>query len=480
MIAGANDISPSAVGATYLAAVLPSLCVKAAAPHFFHRVSYRLRARLCAALMAASFTLVALGKGEAAQLLGVALASLQGGLGEATVLALCGAGLGAGGEGGDGSSYRSVLDRRRQGEGEAEGSEAQPASADADPSSSEIARRALAMWSSGSGAAGLAGYAWVGALHRALGLPFSATVLLANALAAGWLLSYARLVEAGGWGGDDGDGGGDGGAVDGGDKIQQQQRYARVSDGDGGGASLPLQLEMVPSRTPTPTQPAGAELPLAATTTTAVAPLPRPPSSSSSSWRARTQAVLALYPYTLPLFAVYCAEYLMQSGVWPSIGLPDPSDPEQRRSFYLAAGSAYQAGVFVSRSSGLLPLPRPGRRGLAAMAAAQVALLCFFVAEAAWGGRGDLLYRWLPLMMGCLLAGLLGGSVYVGAFSLIAAETPAEERAFALGAASVADASGIALADATGILVQGCLFRAHAIAGAAFSCGGGGGGGGGA
>jgi battenin len=235
------------------------------------------------------------------------------------------------------------------------------------------------------------------------------------------------------------------------------------------------------------------------------APLPDDPlpssSSSSSSWKDRARAVLALYPYTVPLFAVYCAEYLMQSGVWPSIGVPDPQDASHRRAFYLAAGTAYQSGVFVSRSSGLLPLPRPGRRGLAVMAAAQVGLLCFFVAEAALGGGGtggggggqggdasppplhsdhphpiaDLLYGWLLLLGGCLLAGLLGGGVYVGAFSLIAAETPASGRAFALGAASVADASGIALADAAGILVQGCLFRAHSIAGAAFSCGGGGG-----
>jgi len=205
-------------------------------------------------------------------------------------------------------------------------------------------------------------------------------------------------------------------------------------------------------------------------------------------WRARARAVLALHPYTLPLFAVYCAEYVMQSGVWPSIGLPSPDDAAHRRAFYLAAGTAYQAGVFLSRSSGLLPAgvaPRPGRRALAAMAGAQVGLLAFFAAEALFGGNGggvsssilDLLYAWFPLLSGCLAAGLLGGSVYVGALSLVAAETPPEARAFALGAASVADAAGIAVADAAGILVQGCLFRAHGVAGAAFSCGAGGGGG---
>lgn len=43
--------------------------------------------------------------------------------------------------------------------------------------------------------------------------------------------------------------------------------------------------------------------------------------------------------------------------------------------------------------------------------------------------------------------GLLGGAVYVGAFSLIGAEVEPSLREFALGAASVADSVGIAVAD---------------------------------
>lgn len=76
MIAGANDISPEAVGSVYLCAILPALAVKLAAPHFFHRVSYGRRVQAAALLMAASFTLVGLGRGQGAQLAGVALASL--------------------------------------------------------------------------------------------------------------------------------------------------------------------------------------------------------------------------------------------------------------------------------------------------------------------------------------------------------------------------------------------------------------------
>ena len=33
-------------------------------------------------------------------------------------------------------------------------------------------------------------------------------------------------------------------------------------------------------------------------------------------WRDRLRLTLGLYPYTLPLFTVYAAEYCMQSGTW--------------------------------------------------------------------------------------------------------------------------------------------------------------------
>ena len=55
----------------------------------------------------------------------------------------------------------------------------------------------------------------------------------------------------------------------------------------------------------------------------------------------------------VPLFLVYAAEYAMQSGVWSSIGFPI-ADAAARHRFYVAANWMYQAGVFLSRSSGML------------------------------------------------------------------------------------------------------------------------------
>ena len=43
-------------------------------------------------------------------------------------------------------------------------------------------------------------------------------------------------------------------------------------------------------------------------------------------------------------------------------------------------------------------------------------------------------------------------------------------REFSLGAASLADSLGVALADACGILIQGCLFKANGLPGADFAC----------
>jgi len=53
-------------------------------------------------------------------------------------------------------------------------------------------------------------------------------------------------------------------------------------------------------------------------------------------------------------------------------------------------------------------------------------------------------------------AGLLGGAVYVNAFTLISKDVDPKYREFSLAAASLGDSLGIAMADATGILIQVC------------------------
>ena len=50
--------------------------------------------------------------------------------------------------------------------------------------------------------------------------------------------------------------------------------------------------------------------------------------------------------------------------------------------------------------------------------------------------------------------GLLGGAVYVNAFTLISRDVDPWRREFSLGAASLGDSLGIAFADIAGILIQ--------------------------
>lgn len=113
MLAGATEISSGAAGLTFLAAVVPSLLCKASLPYWADAVGYTTRVWLAAGLMVAAFNTVASTHSRPWQLLGVACASLQGGLGEFSCLALT--------------------------------------------SLSSNSRAAITMWSSGTGFAGVAG-----------------------------------------------------------------------------------------------------------------------------------------------------------------------------------------------------------------------------------------------------------------------------------------------------------------------------------
>ena len=55
-------------------------------------------------------------------------------------------------------------------------------------------------------------------------------------------------------------------------------------------------------------------------------------------------------------------------------------------------------------------------------------------------------------------AGLLGGAVYVNAFTLISKDVEPEYKEFSLSAASLGDSLGIAFADVFGILLQVSFF----------------------
>uniref|UniRef100_K3WDH7 Protein BTN n=1 Tax=Globisporangium ultimum (strain ATCC 200006 / CBS 805.95 / DAOM BR144) TaxID=431595 RepID=K3WDH7_GLOUD len=377
MIAGAQEIAAGGVGLVYFFDIFPALAVKLSGPYWFQWVSYRHRTFLGALWMMLSFVVVALGAHSLAwQLLGVAFSGLQSGMMEASFLAMA-------------SFYDS--------------------------------QQCLTCWSSGTGLAGVGGYAWIAVFHLWLGYSFSTTLLLAAALfPLSYVLLFTLLLDAAHlppvqqWYSSYL-------AIPSDDEELRSKQHKKVLEEDGDG-----DLKRLASR---------------------------------MTVREKLRFTLTLAPYMVPLVVVYFAEYTMQTGVWSTIGFPVSSEIARSR-FYSAAGMAYQSGVFLSRSSGMLfQVTRPV---LYLMPLLQTALLVFFTLVSAY----HVLYNWSLLVALCFAAGLLGGGVYVNAFTLLSREVAPGHVEFALSAASVGDTFGVMLADCAGLFLQGCLYSINRIPGA--------------
>ena len=116
----------------------------------------------------------------------------------------------------------------------------------------------------------------------------------------------------------------------------------------------------------------------------------------------------------------------------------------------------------MSRSSGtVFPL---SRRVMQILPVMQMLLLIFFYLTAKYEGP----WYDMTLLVPCFVVGLLGGGVYVNAFTHLAKDIPEEGgmREVAMGAASVADSFGIMLSNVIGLIMQSCLYREHNIDGA--------------
>jgi len=120
----------------------------------------------------------------------------------------------------------------------------------------------------------------------------------------------------------------------------------------------------------------------------------------------RTQFIgTALWPYIIPLFVVYATEYSLQAGTWTAIGFPVESQ-KARDDFYEFSNWMYQAGVFVSRSSGALGTAPMSLLWL--MPTLQAVNVVFFAYVAAY----HFWYTYSLLMPVCFFVGLLGGGMY--------------------------------------------------------------------
>jgi battenin len=157
--------------------------------------------------------------------------------------------------------------------------------------------------------------------------------------------------------------------------------------------------------------------------------------------------------YVAPLSLVYFSEYMINQGVSPTLdrftsdapgGLP--LDAAGRSHLYTLYQTAYQSGVFLSRSSiEFVKFPR-----IWLLPPVQFANLAVLLAAA--------LFNFLPHRY-CVVAimffeGVVGGGMYVNAFYKLRRTVPSELRAWALGAASVGDTFGITLAAVVNIFLE--------------------------
>jgi len=467
MLACAKSISEGGVAAVYIANIIPGLVVKLTAPYWFDHVSYQVRLQAAAVCMAVAFSVTATFTSEqttsssssarssfwvlAGELSGVALVSLQCGLGEASLLALAG-----------------KWDRQRR-------------ERDASAHTHHAKGQSLTAFSSGTGLAGPLGYLWKICLTEWLGWSVTFTLFTAALLLS---LSYGFVCHKL--------------ARDTTDtSTDNDDDYIMNADGDGifiskSGTDVEDEgQELVPyhhrhqctNNTARQTErqeedntaPENNEITNEASSfvdeipNDAAAGIP-PQRIEDLSFAERFQLIRTMcWPYMVPLFLVYAAEYACQAGAWTAIGFPVTSEAA-RSAFYEQSNWLYQAGVFLSRSSGTLFTVNMA--GLWIMPGLQLLNLILFSTTAATGAASvqGLLYHRSILLVASLYTGLLGGAVYVHGYKRIVADVPAAYTEFCLAATSVAEGLGVLAADIAGLFLQSCLYEKNGLQGALVQC----------
>ena len=150
----------------------------------------------------------------------------------------------------------------------------------------------------------------------------------------------------------------------------------------------------------------------------------------------------------LPLFAVYFAEYTINLALFPTLLFPLKSTPfSSYSSFYPTYSLLYQVGVFISRSS--LPVVRIPPSWLYPFSFLQYANFTVLLLQALYNLFGNIFGERTTLYLTFAIIiweGLLGGLVYVNTFEGIREKYAGEEREWCLGATTVSDSAGIAIA----------------------------------
>lgn len=456
MLACAKDISEGSTALVFLANIIPSMGIKLSAPFWFDHVSYDIRLQIATLFMVGSFVLVATTSSSSSssssvsdnnlslQLFGVALGSAQAGLGEASLLALAGKTDGTKYEASNADTNDSIDSNQNINNIE---------SSRPSPNDNGNKGQCLVAFSSGTGMAGVFGFFWKWFWNDWLGLPLTTTLLLALCLAVSYWIAYtfAKTYQP---------------------TIVEETEMDNIETGSS--------IEFVTSSIETTTSSMTDSDPLAPANRqpyqNSTAPLPPPSSSisdvvpvSAMTGPQRIRLVLSLWPYMVPLFIVYAAEYALQSGTWTAMGFPY-DDIQARDRFYEYSNWLYQAGVFISRSSGTLFTAPTWLLWLMPVLQAINLLVFSLVASNYSGYDVSFLYKPGVLYTGAFYSGLLGGAVYINGYMRICLDLPLEYREFALSATSVAESFGIVAADVAGLFIQACLYQINGLSGATLEC----------
>jgi len=473
MLAGAKSISEGGTALVFLASIMPGFFMKLSSPYWFDKVSYLNRMRMCSVLMALSFTFVAtfsylgqqqrqqhesdsssnsnkgLGFNVLMQLLGVAFCSAQGDMGEATLLALSGRA--------DSIITNEKMQRRYTSNNENENGNGN-GNDNHKPKSV-----CITAFASGTGLAGPLGFAFIVIVTKVFDLSLTAALLIALAFPVCYLAVFNKyLFEFA-----DGSGSISGSCLNEADTSidssndnnydYEDESAAFLNDvGDGDGGEHQLSSFEISSDKEQDYEDGGSTAGAISSTSTSTTGI------SKMSFKERLKLTISLWPYMVPLFVVYAAEYALQSGVWTAIGFPVDAE-EARNSFYTNSNWAYQVGVFISRSSGAFWIAPMWVLWL--MPLLQCVNLVFFYFVAVY----HFWYNDLLLVV-CFYVGLLGGSVYVNGYMRINKDLPLAKREFALSTVSVADSLGIVFADLSGLFIQSCLYESNGISGSVVSC----------
>ena len=531
MLASAKDMSEGGTATIYMATTVPGLLVKLSSPYWFDRVGYRRRLAVAALCMALAFVVTSrtaiqeLDRNNNTdamedttsqnstsnrlliQMCGVAVVSVQIGLGEASLLALAGKLDRIAAISMPLCCYDAVLHIRNDNNDDYT----------TNLNNSNPHSHRLLAFASGTGLAGFMAYLWKVSLTEWVGWSMSRMLLTGILLAMTYWMVLVQVLRGGTL--DDDNNGRSGTTF----SPRDRHRHQLVPHCDEGEETSMNQSEhemvlfaskrnkhMIGMHDPADdgeerkvettetTRLAGHEIgskasngvldtvnemtlttnhPNLLSELTPIASLPAAGSTSllnlsrtvlpisSMSWRERWHWVLSLWPYTIPLFTVYAAEYACQAGAWTAIGFPTVHTAQARAQFYTQSNWLYQAASFVARSSGVcwtLPL-----WGLWLLPVVQLGNLLFFAITATTHG---MFYHRGLLLTVSVYTGLLGGSVYVQGYKRIVKDLPPAHTEFALSTVCVAEALGVLVADVVGLFLQSCLYQWNGVQGALVHC----------